>query len=143
MIDITGEYFKLLFPVYVLNEDCSFQHYFVGAFKDDHVNSEWPRVTTKSLTNRNKDSMQSKNDNDKGVYKGLRVKYSCGGFAAGLIYPIYIIVSGLSKDELPKEEFGVIHNEGSSINGHIDPRNKEVGYMCLDSNVAQNPFLLV
>ena len=53
------------------------------------------------------------------------------------------MVSGLSKDELPNEEFVVVPIEGLSINGHIDPRNKEVGYMCLiGANIAQKYFLI-
>ena len=47
------------------------------------------------------------------------------------LYPICIVISGLSTDELKKVEFVVIPIEGLSINGHIDPRNREVGYMCL------------
>ena len=45
------------------------------------------------------------------------------------------------QDELQKDEFLVVPVEGLSINGHIDPRNKELGYMCLiGSNVAQKHF---
>ena len=31
--------------------------------------------------------------------KGIRVKFSCGGSAAGCVYPIVIVVSNLSNDE--------------------------------------------
>ena len=42
---------------------------------------------------------------------------------------------------MPKEEFVVIPIEGLSVNRHIDPRNKEVGYMCLiGSHVPQKHF---
>ena len=70
------------------------------------------------------------------------MKYACGGSAAGFLYPICIIVSGLSKNELQKYEFVVVPIEGLSINVHIDPRNIEVGYMCLvGTNVPQKHFL--
>ena len=61
---------------------------------------------------------------------GIRVKYACGGSAAGFIYPICILISGLSETEIPGEDFVVVHVEGLRINGRIDPRNKEVGYVC-------------
>ena len=64
--------------------------------------------------------------------------YACGGYTASFLYPILIMVSSLSKDELPNDEFVVVPIESLSINGHIYPRNKEVGYMWLISaNVAQ------
>ena len=76
-----------------------------------------------------------------GVYKGVRVKYAYGGSAAGCLYLICIVVSGPSKDELKKDEFMVVNIEGLSSNDHIDPRNKEVGYMCLvGKNVAHTYF---
>lgn len=59
------------------------------------------------------------------------MKYACGGSSAGCICPIWIVVSGLLKDELPNDDFVVIHIEGLSINGHIDPRNRHVECMCL------------
>ena len=141
MKDVTGSHFKPIFPAYVLNEDCSSQYYFAGTTINDTKTNSWARVKTASLENRNKDSMWSNNDTTEGVCKGIRIKYACGGSAAGFIYPICIIVSGLSKEELPKDDFTVVPIEGLSINGHIDPRNKEVGYMCLiGSNVSQKHF---
>ena len=47
-------------------------------------------------------------------------------------------MSGLSKDKLQKDDFFVVPIEGLSINGHINPRNVEVGYMCLiGTNIPQ------
>ena len=64
-----------------------------------------------------------------------------GGSAGGFIYPVVIVLSGLSKDELPNNDFLVVQIEGLSVNGHIDPMNKEVGYIYfLGSNVPQNHF---
>ena len=46
-----------------------------------------------------------------------------------------------SKDELPTDEFLVIPIAGLSINGHIDPRSQEIGYLCLmGRNVPQKRF---
>ena len=102
------------------------------------------RVTTDTLLNSNKNCAWSTNVTTEGVWKEIRIKYACGGSAAGVLYPICIIVSGLSKDELPNDEFAVVPIKGLSINGHIDHRNKEVGYMCLIGyTVAQTFFLLV
>lgn len=134
MKDVTGAYFKPLFPAYVLNNNCSPQYYFSGTINGDHINNQWACLTTQLLTSINMDSMRSNNDNNEGVCEGIRVKYACGRSAVGFIYSIYIIASGLSKDELPIDEFFVILIEGLSTNGHIDPRNKEVGYMCFNRN---------
>ena len=41
------------------------------------------------------------------------------------------MVSGLSTNEFPSNEFKVIPVKGLSINAHIDPRSEEVGYLCL------------
>ena len=95
---VTGAHFKPLFSACILNKDCSSQYYVAGTLHDDHINNRWLRVTTNSLTNRNKDSMWSNNESNEGVCKGIPVKYACGGSAAVFIYPICIIVSGLSKD---------------------------------------------
>ena len=57
------------------------------------------------------------------------------------MYPLVIVLSGLSKDELPNDDFLVVPIEGLNVNGHIDPRNKELGYMCcLGSNLPQKHF---
>ena len=51
------------------------------------------------------------------------------------------MVSGLTKDELPNDQFVVVPIIGLSMNGHIDPRNNEVGYMCLiGANYPQKHF---
>ena len=42
---------------------------------------------------------------------------------------------------LPGKDFVVAPVEGLSINGHIDPRNKEIGYVVLmGSNIPQKHF---
>ena len=100
MKEVTSAHFKSTFPAYILNEDCSLQYYYAGTTQNDNINNGWARVKTDSLMSRNKDSMWSRNEATAGCCKGICVKYACGGLVAGFIYPIFIMVSGLSKDEL-------------------------------------------
>ena len=105
------------------------------------MNNGWSRVKTASLKSKNKDSMWSSNETTEGFCEGIRVNYACGDSSTGFIYSIYIMVLSLSKDKLQNDEFVVIPIEGLSMNGHIDPRNEEVGLVCLiGANVAQNHF---
>ena len=41
-----------------------------------------------------------------------------------------MLISGLTDTEMPQRDFIVVPIEGLGINGRIDPRNKEVGYVC-------------
>ena len=108
MKEVTGAHFKTIFPAYIFNEDCSLQYYYVDTDQNDNINNGWARVKTASLKSRNNDSMWSNNETPEGVYKGIYVKYACGGSPAGCIYPICIMVSDLSKDELQNNDFVVI-----------------------------------
>ena len=38
---VTGTHVKPVFPVYLLNEDCSSQYYFSGSIKSDSANNGW------------------------------------------------------------------------------------------------------
>ena len=139
--DVTGAHFRPILPAYILNEDCSSQYYFSGTTTNDQGYNGWARVKTKTLESKNKDSIWSNNDTTEGVCKGIRTKYACGGSAAGFLYPICIMISGLSKEELPNDQCVVVPIIGLSINGHIDPRNNEEGYMCLiGANYPQKHF---
>ena len=75
--------------------------------------------------------MWCEDDDDSGICKGIRVKFVCSGLAAGFIYPICITVSQLFIAKFPSNDFVVVPVEDLSMNGHIDPRNREIGYMCL------------
>ena len=67
----------------------------------------------------------------------MNFEYICT--AGGFVYPIVIVISGLSEDDLPINEFLVVIIKGIRINGHIDPRSKESGYICcIGSNVPQS-----
>ena len=109
--------------------------------KDDHANNGWSRVKNESLSNRSKDAVWAPDQNNNNVCKGIRVKFACGGAAGAFIYSIGILVSGLSSNEFPSNDFKVIPVKGLSINAHIDPRSEEVGYLCLlGGNVPQIHF---
>ena len=141
LLSVTGSHFKPILPAYLLNEDCSSQYYCSGSIKGDNVNNGWSRVSTDSLVARNKDSMWTPDESRDTVCKGIRIKFACGGSAGGFVYPICILVSNLSKDELPSNDFKVVPIKGLTINGHMDPRSNEVGYLCLvGCNVAQSHF---
>ena len=45
-----------------------------------------------------------------------------------------MLVTGLITEDLPYNEFIIIPTEDLIINGYVDPRNKELGYMCCISN---------
>ena len=138
---VTGSFFKPINPSYLLNEDCSSQYYFSGTSTSDPHSNGWSRVTTESIVNRNKDSIWKNDPDGDKTCKGIRVKFACGGSAGGFIYPICIAVSGLSTTELPGDQWVVVPIKGLSINGHIDPRNQELGYLCLiGTNVPQKHF---
>ena len=138
---VIGAHIKPIHPAYLLNEDCSSQYYYAGTATDSKKQSKLARATTQTLLDRNKSSIWRNADTEDRTCKGIRVKFACGGSAGGFVYPVVIVLSGLSKDELPNDDFLVVPIEGLSVNGHIDPRNKEVGYMCcLCSNLPQKHF---
>ena len=84
----------------------------------------------KSIKDCNKSSIWTNSDSTEEFSCGVRVKFSYGGSAAGYLYPVIILVSGLSNSEIPNNDFIVTHVEGLTINGSIGPRNKELGYVC-------------
>ena len=130
---VTGSHFKPVFPAFLLNEDCSSQYFFSGTVRNDPANNGWARVKEESYHTRGKDAIWTPDTAKDNICKGIRVKFA--------VYPICIQVSNLSKEELPVDDFLVIPIPGLSINGHIDPRSNEVGYLCLmGSNVPQKRF---
>ena len=119
-----------------MNEDFISQYYFSGSVNCDCLNNGWSRVTINSLVNYKKDSIWTSNTSTYITYKGIRINFSCGGSAAGFVCHIYIVISNLYKQELHNDYFLVVPINGISINGHIDCRSEEVGYICLiGSNV--------
>ena len=97
MKNIAGSHFKPISLAYLLNDDCSSQYYFSGLSKNDYMNDEWSRVTTKSLASRNNDAIWTSDDQSDNICKDIRIKLACGGSAVGCVYPIVIVVSDLSK----------------------------------------------
>ena len=62
------------------------------------------------------------------------MKFACGGSTGGFIYPIGIMISNLSKVELPSNDLSVIPIKGLSINCNIDLRDDKVSYLCIMGN---------
>ena len=61
------------------------------------------------------------------------------GSVTSFVYPICTVISHISKQELPNDDFVGVPIKVLPINGYIDPRSEEVGYMCLiGSNVSQS-----
>ena len=94
-----------------------------------------------TIKSRGKDSVWTTGTDTNHSSNGIRVKFACGSSAGGFLYPICLLVSSLGANDLPSQDFHVYEIEGLAINGHIDPRCEEVGYLCLmGSNVSQQRF---
>ena len=139
---VTGTFVKPINPAFLLNEDCSSQYFYSGIAPNTNKDNSYSRVKVDAIDDRNRSSIWINGDSSEEPCSGIRIKYACGGSAAGFIYPICILVSGLSDTEMPGEDFIVVPVEGLGINGRIDPRNKEVGYVCfMKRDVKQLHFL--
>ena len=107
-MDTIGANVKTISTTFLLNNYYSNQYYFAGTPNNDIYNNGWSRVKEESLINRNKDSTWCDDDDLGGVGKGIKMKYMCGDSTARFIYSICIIVSSLSKEEFPSNDFIVV-----------------------------------
>lgn len=82
------------------------------------------------IDDRNISSIQINGDSSEEPCSGIQIEYTHGGSATGFICLICILVSGLSDSEMTGDDFIVVHVPGLGINGRIDPRKKEGGYVC-------------
>ena len=138
---VTGTFVQPINPAFLLNEDCSSQYFYSGIAPNRNKDKTYSRVKVDAIDDRNRSSIWINGDSSQEPCSGIRVKYACGGSAAGFIYPICILISGLNDSEMPNEDCVVVNVEGLGINGRIDPRNKEVGYVCfMKKNVKQLHF---
>ena len=138
---VTGTFVQPINPAFLLNEDCSSQYFYSGIAPNRNKDKSYSRVKVDAIDDRNRSSIWINGDSSEEPCSGIRVKYACGGSAAGFIYPICILISGLNDSEMPNEDFVVVNVEGLGINGRIDPRNKEVGYVCfMKKDVKQLHF---
>ena len=128
---VTNTIVEPLNPNYLLTTDCSSLYYFAGVKVNNKKSNCWSRVCRGSLKVRNKSSYWVDSADSEEICKGIRVKFACGGCAAGYILPICIQVSGLTKTEIPDNEFLVFEISGMSINGDMDISSEEPGYLCL------------
>ena len=60
----------------------------------------------------------------------LRVKFGLGAFASESLFPTVIVISGLSEDKLPQDDFYVCSILGLTINAHLNIRSDDPGYVC-------------
>ena len=140
---VNGTNFGPINTAFLANEDYSNQYYYAGAAPSTSKDESYSQVRSKSLDDRNKSSMWTKSTSNNEIGVGVRVKFSCGGSAGGYIYPIFILVPGLSDAEMPSDNFIVVPVEGMTTNGHIDPRNRELGYVCfMKHDFKKYTFLL-
>ena len=101
-------------------------------------------VKVASIEDRNMSSIWINSDPTEEPCGGVRVKFARGGSAAGFVYPICILISGLTDSEMPSKYLDVVKLKGLGINGRIDPRNEEVGYICfMKYDMIPLHFLLV
>lgn len=128
---VTGVYVKPIHPEFLLNEDCSSRYFFSGKAPNTSKDKSYLSVNVAAIDDRNRSSIWINTDSTEEPCSCIRIKFACGDSAAGYIYPICILLSGLSDAEISKQDFIVVPIEGLGINGRIDPRNKEVVYVCL------------
>lgn len=127
---VTGTFVKPINPEFSLNEDCSSQYIYDRVVPNTRKNNSYSRVKVDATNDRNKSNIWVNGDITEEPFTVIRVRYSYGGSAAGCIYPICILISGLSDSEMPSDDFIVVPMKELGINGRIDPRNTEVGYVC-------------
>ena len=93
------------------------------------------RVSEDSLDCQKTESVWTSSGRGSTIGKAIRVKFAFGASGDRFVYPICILVSNLSADVMPKDDFKVVPVKGMSINGHIDPRSEEVGYLYLMQSI--------
>ena len=125
---VTGTFVQSISLVFLLNEDCSSQYFYSGIVPNRNKDKSYSRVNVDAIDACNRSSIWKNGDSSEITCSGIR-KYACGGSAPGFIYPICILILGVYDNEMPNEEFVVVNVEGLGINGRIDTRNKEVGYV--------------
>jgi hypothetical protein len=90
-------------------------------------------IGDKAFHNRHHRSAYSEEEQTAGK-KGRRVKFGTTGTAAGQAMQPYLIVGGLTEEELPTEQNpdGVLIMEldSFSVGGTVDPENEGTGYVC-------------
>ena len=87
--------------------------------------------------------MLTKSESHNKIGACIRINFACGGSAPEYISPIVILVSGLADTEMPHTNFIAVHVEVMTINGHMDPKDKELGCTCsMKHDVKQIHFLI-
>ena len=129
----TGINVKPVKSQFILNIDATSLYAYEGVVNTGNVHNmhQWARVDKSVLEQkvRNKSSFYKNDKNGDKSCKGVRVKYICGAFGCGSILPIVMQFTGLSQKEMPTKPFVVLPVPGLCINGHIDLRSEELGYV--------------
>ena len=125
---------KPIRPQMIINIDASSMYAYEGVVTKDSMQPmhRWTRVIEDSIVDdeRNTSSYWKDDDDDKSNKNGIRVKYTCGIAGCGSIFPIVMQFSGLSEQYMPEKEFVVLEIPGLCVNGHLDLRSEEIGYVC-------------
>ena len=126
---VTGTNFEPINTTFLLNEDYSSQYYYAGVVSQMSKDDSYYQIETKRVDDHNRRYMWTKSKSHNEIVSGIIVNFACGDSVTGYVYPIIILVSGLSDTEILNDDFNVIHVEALTINGHINQRNKELGFV--------------
>ena len=110
----------------------TFIYYQISIVCDDDRNSHrWVRNRAENLEydSRNRSSTWKNTNELESTRQGLCIKFGMDSLACGALFPIVIVYSGLTKEEMPEDEFNVIPIPGLTINAHLNIRNDDIGYI--------------
>ena len=85
---VTCQFVKPINPAFLLNEDCSSQYFYSGIAPNTKKDKSYSKVRVDAIDDRNRSSIWINSDSTEEPCTGIRIKFACGGSAAG-----YIILS--------------------------------------------------
>lgn len=112
---------------FLLNEYYSSQYFNSGITPNTNRYQSNSRVNVYAIDDRNQNSIWINNESSEEPCKEVRIKFACEGSGVGYVYPICVLISRLSDNEMLSRCFIVAHTEGLQINGMIDHRNMDEG----------------
>jgi hypothetical protein len=81
-------------------------------------------------TYRGQNSMWWPVDLDENSCNGIRVKWMGAVGSSGTLFPMVCIISGVTKEEMPDDEFMVAVIDGLCHNSHMSDCDERPGYVC-------------